>query len=221
MNKHKKHFITKQILKDYSEYLVKEEKSRATISKYICDIKKLAKYAGGREITKELVISYKEDLRAEGKYKISSINSFITAANRLFEYLEWYGLRIKTYRIQKEVFIPENRDLSKEEYKRLVQTALRKGKKRLAMIIQTLCSMGIRASELSGITVENVKSGIAEIFCKGKQRKALVPKRLQKLLLEYIKENKIESGVVFCTASGRPVDRSNMWREIKSLIAIQ
>ena len=217
MGRHKEYFITEKILKDYTIYLKEEEKSKATISKYICDIKKLVKYADGRGLTKELVSAYKEDLRTGGKYKLSSINSFLIAANRLFEYMGWYGLRVKTYHIQKEVFMPGNRDLSKAEYKRLVQAALRKGKKRLAMIIQTLCSMGIRASELSGITVESVKNGIAEIFCKGKHRKVLVPKKMRKLLLKYIKENNIGSGAVFCTSSGKAVDRSNVWREIKAL----
>ncbi len=217
MGRHKEYFITEKILKDYTMYLAEEEKSKATISKYIRDIKKLAEYAGGRRLTKELVIAYKEDLRTGKKYKLSSINSFIIAANRLFEYMGWYGLRVKTYRIQKEVFIPENKDLSKSEYKRLVQAALRKGKKRLAMIIQTLCSMGIRASELSSITVECIKNGTAEIFCKGKQRKVLVPKKMKKLLLKYIRENNIDSGSVFCTSGGKAVDRSNIWREIKAL----
>ncbi len=151
------------------------------------------------------------------KYKLSSINSFLVAANRLFEYLGWYGLRVKTYRIQKETFMPENKDLSKAEYKKLVQAALRKCKKRLAMVIRTLCAMGIRASELSGITAESVKTGTAEILCKGKQRKVIVPKKLQKLLLKYISENKIENGIVFRTSGGRAVDRSNIWREIKLL----
>ena len=217
MGRQKGYFITEQVLKDYKRHLAREEKSSATISKYICDIKKLAEYANGRRITKELVVAYKEDLRTKKNYKISSINSFLVAANRLSEYLGWYGIRVKTYRIQKEVFIPANKDLSKSEYKRMVQAALRKGKKRLAMIIQTLCSMGLRASELSGVTVESVRNGTADIFCKGKQRKVLVPKKLQKILLEYISENNIESGAVFCTSSGKAVDRSNVWREIKAL----
>ena len=217
MAKYKEYFITEQILKDYKRYLIREEKGKATISKYLCDIKKLAGYAGGRKITKELVLAYKEDLRTGHKYKLSSINSFLVAANRLFEYLGWYRLRVKTYRIQKEVFMPGGRDLSKAEYKKLVWAALHKGNKRLAMIIRTLCATGIRASELSGITVENVKNGTAEIFCKGKQRQVLIPKKLQKLLMEYIKEKNIISGVIFRTSGGRAVDRSNLWRELKNL----
>ncbi len=212
-----KHIITEQILEKYKEHLEAEEKSQATVNKYICDLKKLMAYAGGQEITKKLMLAFKEDLRVNKNYKLSSINSFLIAANRLFDYLEWYELRVKIYRIQKEVFASADKDISKEEYKKLVRAALKKGKKRLAMIIQTLCSMGIRISELSSITAESVLKGTVEIYCKGKQRTVLVPKKLQKLLLQYINENNIESGIVFRTSNGNAVDRSNIWREMKAL----
>lgn len=211
------HIITEEILQKYSEYLDMEEKSRATIKKYICDVKKLMVYAGGQEITKKLMLGYKEHLRINKKYKLSSINSFLIAANRLFEYLEWYGLHVKTYRIQKEAFATGKMDLSMQEYKKLVAAARHKGKKRLAMIIQTLCSMGLRISELPYITVEGVKRGEIDIYGKSKQRKALVPKKLQGLLSAYIKENNIKSGTVFITSKGNAVDRSNIWREMKAL----
>lgn len=210
-----KRFITAEILLQYQEYLYEEEKAAATIKKYICDLKKLLNYASGREITKRMMIGYKEDLRKG--YKLTSINSFLVAANRLFEYLGWFDLRVKTYRIQKEVFVPKDRDLSKAEYKKLVQAAIKKGKKRLAMIIQTVCATGIRISELSNVTVESVLKGVVEIYCKGKQRIVLLPKRLQKKLLCYIRGNGIVSGVIFCTSGGKAVDRSNVWKEMKLL----
>ena len=212
-----KHIITEPVLDAYKNYLIKEEKSDATISKYIRDIKKLMDYARGKEITKEIMAMYKKDLYINQKYELSSINSFITAVNGLFVYLEWYGLRIKTYHIQKEVFLPENRNLSKKEYKKLVNSALHNGKKRLAMIIRTICATGIRISELSYITLESVKKGIADIYCKGKQRKVLIPGKLQKLLLRYASENGIEKGILFCTSRGNAVDRSNIWKEMKNL----
>lgn len=208
-------FITDELLLQYQKHLYEEEKTTATIKKYICDLRKLSDYASGQEITKELMIGYKEDLRK--KYKITSINSFLVAANRFFEYAGWYGLRVKTYRIQKEVFVPENRDLSKAEYKRLVKIALQKGKKRLAMMLQTICATGIRISELGSFTAENVTDGIVEIYCKGKQRMILLPKKLQKKLLQYLRENEIVSGMVFCTSRGKAVDRSNIWKEMKLL----
>lgn len=211
------HIITEQILENYKKYLEEEEKSKATINKYICDLKKLMIYANGQEITKKLMLDFKEYLREDRHYKLSSINSFLIAANRLFDYLEWYELRVKTYKMQKEIFAPADRNISKNEYKKLVHVALQKGKKRLAMIIQTLCSMGIRISELSSITVESITKGTVEIYCKGKQRTVLIPKKLQERLLKYTSENNIENGIVFCTSSGNAVDRSNIWREMKAL----
>jgi site-specific recombinase XerD len=205
------------MLEKYKEYLKEEEKSRATISKYIRDIKKLLDYAGGREITKRLVLDYKEDLRINKKYKLSSINSFLIAVNRFLEYMGWYGMRVKTYNIQREGFAPAGRDLSMQEYRKLVYAAKYKGKKRLAMVIQTICSTGIRICELSNITVDSVKQGIVDIYCKRKQRKVLLPKKLKNMLVKYIKENNINDGIVFCTSSGKALDRSNIWREMKAL----
>lgn len=212
-----KRMITEEKILQYQEYLYEEEKTTATIKKYICDLKKLMDYLSGREITKKLMVEYKEALRKEKGYRLTSINSFLVAANRFFEYMGWYDLRVKTYRIQKEIFVPENRDLSKAEYKKLVQAAMKKGKKRLAMILQTICAAGIRISELSCVTVESVVKGIVEIYCKGKQRIVLLPKKLQKKLLRYIQEKGIKSGILFCTSSGKPVDRSNIWKEMKGL----
>lgn len=209
--------ITEQVLLDYEEYLYEEEKSAATIKKYICDLRKLVEYVGEEELTKKRMVLYKEYLREEKHYKLTSINSFLVAANRLFEYLQWYDLRVKTYRIQKEAFVPESRDLSKQEYKRLVRTARQKGKKRLAVMIQTLCATGIRISELCYITVESVERGEVNIYNKGKQRTVLLPKKLLKILRRYIKEAGIESGIIFCTKKGKAVDRSNVWKEMKAL----
>ncbi len=211
------HIITEQILENYKEYLTEEEKSIATINKYICDIRKLIDYAAGQEITKKLMLEFKEYLRVDKKYKLSSINSFLIAANRLFDYLGWYGINVKLYRIQNDAFASKKIDLSMQEYRKLVMAAWHKGKKRLAMIIQTLCSMGLRISELVFITTESVKKGEVDIYCKRKQRKALIPEGLRKLLLEYIHENGITNGIVFCTSSGKAVDRSNIWREMKAL----
>ncbi len=211
------HIITEQILDEYKQYLINEEKSILTVNKYICDIRKLMNYANGQEITKKLMLNFKKDLRVNNQYKLSSINSFIIAANRLFDYLEWYGLNIKIYHIQNEAFASKKIDLSMQEYRKLVTAAMHKGKKRLAMIIQTLCSMGLRISELVFITVESVIKGEVDIYCKRKQRKALMPSRLRELLVKYIRENGIKSGVVFRTSKGNAVDRSNIWKEMKKL----
>jgi site-specific recombinase XerD len=209
--------ITEELLEQYKVSMYEQEKSKATIQKYMCDLKKMVKYVGNRELSKLLVIEYKEYLRNEKQYKTSSINSFLVAANRFFEYMGWYELRVKTYKVQKEAFIPENKELSKMEYKKLVRTARATGKLRIGMIIQTICATGIRVSELSSITVSSVKKGVATIYNKGKERQILIPRDLQICLMNYIRKQEIEAGFVFRTSSGKALDRSWIWREMKKI----
>ena len=212
--------ITVKVLREYKEYLAEEEKSVATINKYISDIRKLVDFANGRKITKRLMIAYKDYLRKEKEYKTSSINSYLVAANRLFEYLGWYECKVKTYKIQQKIFTPENRELTKEEYEKLVNAAKHLKKTRICLILQTLCATGIRVSELSAFTVRGVKRGVIDIYNKGKERQILLSKELQRILLRYINEKAIKSGPVFCTSMGKPVDRTSIWREMKQLCKV-
>lgn len=208
--------ISEKLLEQYRGYLYEEEKGSETIGKYMRDLRKLLDYMGGKELDKARMISYKNFL-IEQNYKISSINSFLVAANRFFEHNGWHDLRVKTFKIQQEAFCPEKRCLTKEEYKKLVNAALRSGRRRLSRILQTICATGIRVSELRFVTVESVKKGVMEIRCKGKIRQVLIPRQLQRLLFLYLRERGIERGSVFCTDSGKPVDRSNIWREMKAI----
>lgn len=209
--------ITVEMIQKYEEYLRREEKSALTINKYLCDLEKLLNYAGGREMDKELMIAYKEKLLMSDDYKVSSINSFLVAANRFFEFMGWYEVKVKTYKVQRESFCPDNKCLSKEEYFRLVKTALGKKKKRLAMILQTICATGIRVSELQFITVAAVRNHSIVVHNKGKIRTILLPDDLRKELLYYIGKERIKKGIVFRTSSGKAVSRSNIWKEMKAL----
>ncbi len=209
--------VTNKLVEKFREYLYEEEKSNATVSKYICDIKKLKEYANGRELDKRLVVSYKEHLQNKGCYKSGSINSFLVAANCFFQFMGWNDLKIKTIKVQKKAFMPNNMDLSKAEYKKLVAAAEKSGKVQLAMLIQTLCAIGLRVSELAFITVKSVNEGAVTVYCKGKERQILIPKALQIKLLYYIHKNGTKYGLVFCTRSGKAINRSNIWREMKSL----
>lgn len=209
--------ITNELLEQYRKYLCEQEKCKTTIQKYLCDLAKLADYAHDRPLDKMLVVDYKEYLKNEKNYKISSINSFLVAANQFFEYMGWYDLKVKTYKVQREAFLPQNKELTKEEYKILVKTANRTGKIRIGMILQTICATGIRVGELSAITVPAVKKGIATVYNKGKQRQILLPRELQVRLLHYIRKKGIKYGYVFCTSKGKVVDRTWIWREMKKL----
>lgn len=208
--------ITENKIETYLQYLYEEEKSKATIEKYHCDLRKLMEYAGDKQIDKTLMIAYKEQLLKDG-YKITSINSFLVASNRFLEYQGWYDARVKTYKIQKEAFCPDNKCLTKSEYKKLVQTAKEQKRTRLAMILQTICATGMRISELEYVTDTAVKNGMVQVHCKGKIRTILLPDKLRKELLFYTSKRKQKKGPVFCTASGKMVNRSNIWKEMKAL----
>ncbi len=212
--------ITDTMLEEYKKYLYEQEKSEATIQKYMCDLKKLVQFVGNKELTKLLAIQYKDYLKENYNYKTSSINSYLVAANRFFEFMGWYEFRVKTFKLQKETFMPQSNELSKQEYKQLVKTAFDNGKTRIGMIMQTICATGIRVSELSAITVSSVKKGIANIYNKGKERIILIPRNLQVKLLSYIRKQRIKHGIVFKTSRGRAVDRTWIWREMKKLCAI-
>jgi len=131
--------------------------------------------------------------------------------------MEWYDLRVKNLKIQKQVFASTDKELTKAEYDRLLQAAKQKKNERLYLLMQTICSTGIRVSEVRYVTVEAVARGIAGINCKGKCRQVFLPKQLCQILKQYIKDQKIKSGAVFVTKNGNPLDRSNIWSDMKKL----
>lgn len=211
-------FLTKEILDAFREHLILEERSETTIEKYCRDTQAFMAYANGAEITKELVIAYKTKLKDDG-YKVRSINSMLASINSLFAFLGWHDLKVKTIKIQQQIFCPEGKELTKAEYMRLVNTAKAKHNERLCLILQTICGTGIRVSELQFITVEAAKRGEATVSCKGKTRSVFIVRELQKKLLRYAAEQGVESGCLFITRGGKPVSRTNIWRDMKALCA--
>lgn len=212
-----KRIITPETIEYFRKMLIRTEKGTQTIEKYVRDIKKLMTYAQGQSISKEMLLQYKERLEKCGQYKISSINSYLAAVNHFCEVMGWTDIRVKMLKVQREAFIPENKEITMHEYQKLIKAAYKKGDERLALIIETLGSTGIRISELKYITVESLKYGMADIHNKGKVRRILYPSELLKILREYIKEKSITHGSIFITAKGNPVNRSNVWRMMKRL----
>lgn len=209
-------YITQDMIDDFKKHLISEEKSQNTIEKYLRDICSFKTFSKDSVVNKDVVIRYKEDLAAKG-YAVKSINSMIIAVNKFLTFIGLDRLKIKTIKEQRQIYCPEEKELTKDEYANLVNAAEKKGKSRLKNIIQTICGTGIRISELPFITVEAVKSGRADVHCKGKRRTVFIVKSLQKKLLKYIKEEKIKSGCVFVTKTGKPVSRTNIWRDMKKL----
>ena len=209
-------FLTETQIAAFAVYLESEEKSENTVEKYIRDVKAFSIYIGEAEITKETVIAYKNKLLTDN-YAARSINSMLASLNSLFSFLRWVDLKVKSIKLQRQIYCPEEKEMTKAEYLRLVNTAKRKGNERLSLLIQTICGTGIRVSELQYITVEAVKCGEAVVSLKGKTRSVFIVRELQKKLLRYAAEQKISSGEIFITRTGKSMSRTNIWREMKNL----
>lgn len=208
--------LTSEAIERFRKYLREEEKSENTIQKYLRDVRAFAAYSGGAEVTKETVIAYKGNLLSES-YAVRSVNSMLASLNSLFAFLGWEDCRVKSIKLQRQLYCSEEKELTKAEYTRLVNAAKQKGNERLNLILQTICGTGIRVSELQFITVEAVKRGKAAVSLKGKARTVFIVKELQKKLLRYAAEQGIKSGAVFITRTGKPISRTNIWREMKGL----
>ena len=207
--------ITTDTIKSFNDYLINEEKAAATVNKYLHDIGEFQIWLGEQELCKTAILAYKSYLCVH--YAPASVNAALSSLNNFFNFMEWYDLRVKNLKIQKQIFASTDKELTKAEYDRLLQAAKQKKNERLYLLMQTICSTGIRVSEVRYVTVEAVLRGIAEINCKGKRRQVFLPKQLCQILKQYIKEQKIKSGAVFVTKNGNPLDRSNIWSDMKKL----
>lgn len=211
----KKRVITNQVLWSFEKSLIENEKAQATREKYMRDLRCFAEYVADRPLEKPLVLEYKASL--EQTYAIRSANSMLAALNSFLRFMGWHDLCVKQFKVQKDAYCSEEKELTKAEYTALVRAAEQKKNERLSLVVQTICGTGIRVSELQSITMESVRKGEAIVSCKGKTRKIFIVKALQKKLLRYAIEQGITTGILFVTKSGKPLDRSNIWREMKAL----
>lgn len=207
--------LTAENIRSYAQYLREQERSSATLQKYVHDLHILAEYLDGKPITKAALIAWKEELT--GAYAPASVNSMLTVANGFLRFMGWQASTVKLVKIQKALFLDDHRELTRNEYARLVRAAELADNQRLSLVIQTICSTGIRVSELRFITAEAVALGRAEITNKGKRRTVFLPDKLRRLLRHYLQAQKKSTGAIFVTRTGRPLDRSNIWRDMKRL----
>ena len=212
----KKMQLTQREFDQFEDYLRHDEREESTIEAYLRSLTRFAEWADGRAVTKELAIEWKTAL-AEAGYRPISVNAMLAAVNKFFTCMGREDCKVKYLKLQRQMFRKSEKDLSKEEYQRLVQAAHEKGDLRMELILETICATGIRVGELKYITVEAVRAGVAEIALKGKIRTILLPHRLCRKLQKYAKQQKIASGKLFLTQDGLPVSRQSIWTRMKAL----
>lgn len=212
----KKHMITDQSLVEFGEYLREEEFGKATMEKYLREVRSFFKWLGGRDVDKQVTAEFKNSLQEKG-YAPSTVNGKLSALNVFFRFAGWEECRVKFLRIQRQIFRDQRRELSREEYRRLLVAARDRKNDRLALLMETVCGTGIRVSETEYITVEALKRGKAEVRLKGKVRVIFLPGKLCRRLLNYAGKHGIRSGEIFLTRNGGGLSRRQVWREMKEL----
>ncbi len=210
----KKNIIGRDSINRFEKYLVREEKSAATIEKYMRDVRAFSAYADKRILTKELVSNYKNYLLDNG-YAPRSVNSMLASIHSFLEFAGKSECKVKFLKIQRNIYCEKERSLSKSEYRRLLKSA--EGNEKLSLVMQTICATGIRVSELKYFTVERVRLGKVVVNLKAKIRTILVPNKLRKMLLDYAKKEKIRFGEIFLTKNGKSLDRKTIWAAMKAL----
>ena len=212
----KKMQLTEREFDQFEDYLRHDEREESTIEAYLRSLTRFAEWADGRSVTKELAMEWKTALSESG-YRPISVNAMLAAVNKFFTCMGREDCKVKYLKLQRQMFRKSEKDLSKEEYQRLVQAAHEKGDLRMELILETICATGIRVGELKYITVEAIRAGVAEIALKGKIRTILLPHRLCRKLQKYARQQKIASGKIFLTQDGLPVSRQYVWTRMKAL----
>lgn len=208
--------LKEEMLNEYQTYLQDEERSPATVEKYLRDVRKFMEYLPEEKMTeKEQVREYKQYLKE--RYKISSVNSMLAALNNFFSFIGREDLKVKLFKVQGNLYGRPELEMTEKEYERLIHAAQRAGDIKMSMLLQTIGSTGIRISELRFITVEILETGRAEIYNKGKFRVVLLPPKLVRILRKYCRKAGITRGSIFVTRNGNSLDRSNISKRMKQL----
>ena len=211
--------ITERQITDFARHMTEEERAEATIKMYVRTVEEFMTWLAGRDVTKELAVARKEHLTGQ-EYAPATVNVKLAAVNAFFKFCGWQDCCVKALRLQRRAFRDPGRELTKAEYQRLVEAAQSSGRTRLALLMETICGTGIRVSEVRYITVEAALAGRAEIALKGKIRTIMLPGKLCRKLLKYARKNKIASGEIFLTRSGKSLSRRQIWAEMKAVCRI-
>lgn len=208
--------LTEENIASFRRHLREEEQSCGTQEKYVRDLQAFWVFLGERNVAREIVAEWKEKLAADG-YRPVTINSMLAAVHAFFQFAGWNDCRVKYLKLQRQLFRDSSRELTKQEYDRLLTAARASGRERLALVMETMGATGIRVSEVKYITVEALNTGRADIALKGKIRTILLPGKLCHKLQKYARHKKIAAGEIFLTKGGGSLSRKQIWAEMKSL----
>lgn len=210
--------ITRQLIDEYGAWLYKQERSGATIEKYLRDVKNFYGFltrSGNEEFDWQRVMEYKDHLTRQ--YKVTSVNSMLAAVNSYFEFLGLEEFRVKLMKLPRELGNRMDIELTESDYNQLIETAEKKGDIRMSMLFQTISSTGIRIGELKFVTVESLDKGYVEIDNEEKSRIVLLSAEFIDMLRQYCEGAGITQGSIFVTRGGQLMDRSNINKKMKEL----
>ena len=208
--------ITKTTIEQFEAYLHKEERSNGTVDNYIRNVRELAAWLAGQAVTKEQLVAWKDALQAK-RLQPTTVNAKLAAIGCFLRVMGWQDCQVRFLRVQRRVFREKEKELTREEYEKLLAAAQQQGSARLALLLETICATGVRVSEVQYITVEAARRGRADVTMKGKIRTILIPNKLCRRLLKYAKQTKTASGKIFLTRNGTALSRKQIWAEMKSL----
>lgn len=208
--------ITKTTIEQFEAYLHKEERSNGTVDNYIRNVRELAAWLAGQAVTKEQLVAWKDALQAK-RLQPTTVNAKLAAIGCFLRVMGWQDCQVRFLRVQRRVFREKEKELTREEYEKLLAAAQQQGSARLALLLETICATGVRVSEVQYITVEAARRGRADVTMKGKIRTILIPNKLCRKLLKYAKQTKTASGKIFLTRNGTALSRKQIWAEMKSL----
>lgn len=208
--------ITKATIEQFEAYLHKEERSNDTVDNYIRNVRELAAWLAGQAVTKEQLVAWKDALQAK-RLQPTTVNAKLAAIGCFLRVMGWQDCQVRFLRVQRRVFREKEKELTREEYEKLLAAAQQQGSARLALLLETICATGVRVSEVQYITVEAARRGRADVTMKGKIRTILIPNKLCRKLLKYAKQTKTASGKIFLTRNGTALSRKQIWAEMKSL----
>lgn len=208
--------ITKATIEQFEAYLHKEERSNGTVDNYIRNVRELAAWLAGQAVTKEQLVAWKDALQAK-RLQPTTVNAKLAAIGCFLRVMGWQDCQVRFLRVQRRVFREKEKELTREEYEKLLAAAQQQGSARLTLLLETICATGVRVSEVQYITVEAARRGRADVTMKGKIRTILIPNKLCRKLLKYAKQTKTASGKIFLTRNGTALSRKQIWAEMKSL----